>query len=449
MKFPLTFRLALRTVVALGLPAFAGIYPGSPAPAVAAVASTPSWRAPVTIATGERTDSPQIGVDKSGEAVAVWRRFGYARDFDLIQTASRRRGGGWTRPIAISPKMEAGFGPQVAVNSSGKAVAVWAGKEGKSLVIESSTRSADGRWSLPETISNLGEKSTEPQVALNDAGDAVAVWRIRNHLVRDKVQSASRSAGGTWSVPTNISEPGRDSTRAKVAIDGSGLAIAIWERIAKGGKVIQSASLPAGGRWSAPKDLSAKNARSEKPHLAVNPKGEAVAVWQHLVHRRFHIQSTSRSRGSGWSAPVAISPKKAFAYAPQVALNRRGEAAAVWVQKDDNELTSAESAARSPRGHWSKPTLISGKRYVRKSEIAIDDDGDAVATWEPNENNFFVWGTSRLPRGGWAHPVDLVRGGDIRAPQLTITPDGEAIAVWENERRGVSAIESASRPARR
>ena len=50
----------------------------------------------------------------------------------------------------------------------------------------------------------------------------------------------------------------QDFAAPQVAIEARGEAIAIWTRVTRGGAVVQSASRRAGGGWGSPADVSAR-----------------------------------------------------------------------------------------------------------------------------------------------------------------------------------------------
>jgi hypothetical protein len=64
---------------------------------------------------------------------------------------------------------------------------------------------------------------------------------------------ASALAAPTWLAPVNLSAPKHGAFNPQVAIDAAGDAVAVWERFDGTNFIIQSASRPAGGSFSAPR----------------------------------------------------------------------------------------------------------------------------------------------------------------------------------------------------
>src|SRR5438309_8882326 len=104
-----------------------------------------------------------------------------------------------------------------------------------------------------------------PQVALDPAGNAIAVWSRTGTTSPHPhvVQAAVRPVGGGWQPAQDLSVPGpdagQDADSPQIALDAAGNAIAVWY----GGGVIQAAVRPADGVWQAPEDLSTPDGSAE------------------------------------------------------------------------------------------------------------------------------------------------------------------------------------------
>lgn len=65
-----------------------------------------------------------------------------------------------------------------------------------------------------------------------------------------------------------------------------------------------AASASAAPTWLASTNLSEAGANAEGPQVAVDPQGDAVAVWQRYDGTDWIIQAASREAGGAWSVPV-------------------------------------------------------------------------------------------------------------------------------------------------
>ena len=190
--------------------------------------------------------------------------------------------GMWSTPVDLSADGYAAD-TQVSVNASGTAVAVWRGYDGSDFIVQS-VSSTDGGVNWSPTVSNLsaaGGNAELAQISVDAAGTAVAVWR-RSNGTNFIVQSASSTDGGVnWS-PTvnNLSAAGADAFGPQISVNAAGTAVAVWNRYDGSNFIVQSASSTDGGvSWSTPEDLSAAGVIAQNPQISVDSTGTAIAVW--------------------------------------------------------------------------------------------------------------------------------------------------------------------------
>ena len=89
--------------------------------------------------------------------------------------------------------------------------------------------SAAPMWLAPsEWLSPDGAHPTEPQVAMNAAGDVVAVWQGEyDGGTKRIIQARVHPAGGTWSGSVDLSADPGTAVEPQVAIDAAGNATAV------------------------------------------------------------------------------------------------------------------------------------------------------------------------------------------------------------------------------
>ena len=92
---------------------------------------------------------PQVALDASGNAVAVWAQQATSQSTYIVRAATRPAGGSWSRPSSLSDGTRIAGAPQVAVTPDGDAVVVWQHNSSGLSVIQSSSRS--GRCATPCT----------------------------------------------------------------------------------------------------------------------------------------------------------------------------------------------------------------------------------------------------------------------------------------------------------
>jgi PKD domain len=396
--------------------------------ATAGSASAVGWQPSVNAETGDKAAfANEIAVDAQGNAVGVWARHVSFLEWEIV-ASSRPRGGQWTVPVAISGDTRTGeiLRSKVAVDPSGNAVAVWAAR---------------------------------PPEAWGNENVFKALW------------SASRSPGGVWGEPEEISVASGVS-EFDVVIDGSGTATAIWHSFKEGeddppGNFVRAASRPLNGVWSDPVELSGTNGANAQ--VAVNPAGDLTAVWSgsdpdtdDLV-----VRTKSRPAGEPWDVTATdLSSDSGRATGVQVAVDPDGNAVAAWSYSECIDLEACEefeectdsecregldvsrdyvvqTAYRSETsGTWSGPTLLWDDTADENSPqvaLAVDPQGNASAIWSsfgPGGNLMRSSTRTAGAGGAWSTPVELSTpdGGSLQGkptnPRIVADPQGSLTATW-------------------
>jgi hypothetical protein len=398
-------------------------------------------------------ESPLVSVDSAGNATAVWQQY---RGGKLIyENAVRQAGGPWSTPSPFSGGLEGAYGLQIAVDSLGNETAIWVRRVGRSWVVQSATRSVGGSWSAPIALSAPGAGS--PLLVAGPEGNVTAVWLlVREEGRRSVVQSATRSAGGTWSAPVALSPPRKNARSPRIALDPQGGATAVWQEAYSG--AAESATRSSGGIWSAPVTLSVTGVRADWPQVAVDSQGNATAVWaaracncRRIGIQGRRIQTATRPAGGTWSAPVSISKAgRRLVQDPQIAVSPQGEATAIW-QRSNGSSLAVQGATRPAGGVWSRPVDITTGlgRGGQKLQLGVDSWGNATAIWEGYDTrpgpNFAIQAAKHPPGGTWSRPTDISRWTNtLGEPQLAVDPQGRSTAIWAIDAKGGVVIQSAT-----
>jgi PKD repeat protein len=217
-----------------------------------------------------------VGISAGGEAVAVWEHQEGA-DY-RTQAATRPAGGAWTKAIDISPKGDDANLTDVAVDPAGDAVAVW--EMQVTATIESASRPPAGSWSPPQKISSA-DKAFLPQVAIGPGGQTAATWERENSPGNYTVRGATGSVGAPWSEPADVSTSG-NVTPGGVAVEADGTAVAVWRGLEGTAHPIQTARKQLGGAWSKPLTISPLGQEAEAAAIVAAPGGGALAVWSRI-----------------------------------------------------------------------------------------------------------------------------------------------------------------------
>ncbi len=227
--------------------------------ATAPAGAAPTWLDPVASREIRRARSrqPDVAVDPQSYVVAVWLGRSAVSANCVVKSAVRMAGDSSQAPVDItSSAQNVAFAPPVAVYAQGNAVVIWQRRVGANYVIQGAVRPVDGAWEKPVELSGAGPNEDYPELAVDPQGNAYAVWQHRDGP-GSSVQGAVRPAGGAWQEPVTLSAPGRPAEGAQIAVDPHGNAFAIWVGSDGTHSIVHSAVRPAGGTWQEPVDLSA------------------------------------------------------------------------------------------------------------------------------------------------------------------------------------------------
>ena len=388
---------------------------------------------------------PDVDNDTFGNAVAVWSD--WLNGTNSVVRASRFIGAteSWSASVILSTPNRVATEARVAVAPNGDAVAVWQEADGARALIYSA-RLTGGAWSVPLPLSAAGDDDVLADVAIDQTGNAIALWVRRSDGLR--IYRARYSASsGTWggAVPLSAS-----AVRGypRVEFDGSSNAIAVWvSEVDADHSVIKAARyVGVTDTWSAIADISAPDQYAYWPELAVNASGNAVAVWTYgprgapgavVQAARFNVASLS------WPAPQTLSELAAQNASPRVAIDATGRATAVW--QTDTGATRLVQASRHTPGtaSWTPPFNLAGPPVTNEAgepRVAMNDAGNAVATWVAAAGSgqairaaFFNIIAGTWTTGATVSPTADVRSG---APAVTLNEAGRAVLVWQTGSTG-------------
>jgi hypothetical protein len=297
---------------------------------------TTAFGAPVTLsAAGGNATDPQVALDAAGNAVVLWSRFDGS--VNRIQATFRPTGGSFGATQTVSASGQSAVFPRLAVNPAGNAVAVWQRFDGADQRVQAAFRPAGGGFGGVQTISVAGQDGTAPDVAIDAAGRAVAIWQ-RFDGSDQRVQAASRAATGSFGAPQTLSAAGQDSVDPDIAVGAAGAAVASWQRFDGSVQRVQVSVRPLGGSFAAPQTVSPAGLQALDPRVGAAADGAAIVVWQQVQGGRFEIDTSRRPAGGQFGAAARISEAGTGALSPDLAFDAEGDALAGWHRFANNEF---------------------------------------------------------------------------------------------------------------
>ncbi len=327
-----------------------------------------AWSSPTSVGnlgvTNPYASPPRAAMDDNGNALIVWRQQYSAGDGIFM---SEYRNGVWTQPTStaqhISPSGsgQTAQNPQVAMDSNGNAIVVWQQSDGAFYQIYKSEY-RNGAWTHPANlaanISPDSQNAVNPQVAMDNNGNAIIVWQQNDGPTYTQIYK-SVYRNGTWTHPTNlttdhISLDNQNASAPQVAMDNNGNAIITWMQ-ASNSSVFKSEY--RNGIWQNPSSLADSISPATRSlsglQLSMDDNGNALIVWSqnddsvyfcnpappNLCSYTNYLQVyKAEYRNGAWSKPLSatdnISINNQPADSPAVAMGNNGDAIIVQRQLD-------------------------------------------------------------------------------------------------------------------
>lgn len=353
------------------------------------------WHAPILIyQTNFSIESPKIVVDAEGNTTAVWVINGSSNQ--SIQTAYKPYKKKWKKPIQLSSKILNATNPDIAVDHKKNVTVVWESNEGTYHVIRSITKPFRKEWGLSQIISPMTINATHPQIKVDAHGNMTSIWistvDINSRLVN--IRAASKPFKQCWKPSQIIS--GNDfvsSSNISLAVGAHGTIAASWlsYNSRQGVYKIRSAYKPPCKQWKKPETVYRNTSDSNKHEIVVDSKGNATLVGEFIQPSSISIVGSSRPVFGHWQpTPHMLPLNNLYVTNPHAAVDASGNVIAIWVSYD--KTSRGLYASYKPfHEDWQRdPTEITLLNEIPLfPQIAMNPKGNAVALWVSNDNGIF------------------------------------------------------------
>lgn len=307
------------------------------------------WSVPEAIETEEvRTAvNPVIAMNSSGSAVAAWAQNDGTRA--NVWANVYAPGAGWGTPKLIEANDTGNANqPQIAIDSGGNAHVVWIQDAGTvKPSIWGNLYRASGGWDVAFPLELESAAATNPHLGINANGNAVVVWdqSEETFIPPNKtvgywhVWHSMYTPETGWSAAGRIPALNSDTGyagQAQVGLDAKGNAIAVWLQQNPTKQTfydVWSNRFKFGQGWETPTPLEPGLVNNDiAPQVAVDPAGNAIAVWTHDTGA---LQFNRYLADSGWLTAKGLqpsNPQNTVLPPPQLAMDSAGNALAVYLQ---------------------------------------------------------------------------------------------------------------------
>lgn len=307
---------------------------------------TTGWGTATTIeAASGSVGKSSVGLDASGNALAVWSQIGPSTRFSIY--ANRYTpSGGWGSASLIETNEVIGTvdgDPVVAVAPGGNAVAVWKRSSGTSGQLWTNRFTVAAGWNTAsELVADGGGNQSIGlhDLALDANGNGMLVWGqvdfVSGAATWNSTVWFKRFVGGTWqSSSTEVAAPvssaqGLISTPV-LRMNAAGAALVSWGR--ENNSLVAAVAAPGavfGGLATV--RPAAASALTNLPTIGIDDANNGLAAWTDG-----DLYVSRLTPGTGWSTPTLHEGYALGSTAPAVDMTERGNAALAWVQFIPNE----------------------------------------------------------------------------------------------------------------
>jgi hypothetical protein len=342
--------------------------------------------------------------------------------------------------------------PQTAMDANGNAMAVWQQNDtanGTSSIWANRYSASTGKWDVAGPLENLAGNASDPQVALDANGNAVAVWSQVVDSTFRRIYAQRYVVGSGWGTALPIDAARLYGSSPRIAMDAAGNALVVWEQLsglAQGDQrtVWANRLASASGVWSGALQIYSGSETAFAPQIAVDASGTAIAVWSQrpITTDNSGVVSigSNRFNGTAWGTAEPVETDTAFTQQPSIAMDGKGNATAVWMQNDGTQYNLWANRYNNTSHTWGRaaPAHKGVSSNSHTPQVALDSAGNAIMVWHSQQLTGNFVGTvfaSRMDAGtgAWGAPAQLGQR-EIQQrfiePQIAIEANGNAMAVW-------------------
>ncbi len=247
----------------------------------------------------------------------------------------------------------------------------------------------------------------------------------------DGGSSNSGNSVHIWSDAEIIDAGAGDANRPEVAFDSSGNAIAVWYQLEGFRYRIWANRYTVGVGWGTASVIETASSDAFVPKIAFDGSGNAIAVW----HTSGNIWANRYTADTGWGAAEDIQTAAGWGSFPQIAFDGSGNAIAVWYQNEGVSSVNSIWANRyTADTGWgtAAPIETDNAGGAVDPRFAFDGSDNAIAVWEHYDGTRTnIWANRYSADTGWGTAAVIETAeGDAAAPRVAFDGNGNAIAVW-------------------
>lgn len=299
-----------------------------------------TWSAPVRLSTSAQVAPDYaLAMSPAGNAVLAWIDYRAAVG-DLPATrdlwVAEGNGASWSSRLNIESSDGDASRPVVAIGAGGAAAIAWEQRSDSGAPQVFAARwLGPSSWSAPQLLTVAGGSTTltsfEPRLAVDASGRMLAVWRQSDGGL-NQLWSSAAPAAGPFAAGRALTAPifAANLNEPSLAMNDAGQAVLGWGDIA-----VQFYNADT-GQWAASERRAATDplAPTLPPRVAIGPSGQATVAWVSGPGTNAQVVARSADASGAWLGdPQRIdSPSDGGSYQPQLGTDGSNHVLAVWLQ---------------------------------------------------------------------------------------------------------------------
>lgn len=295
-----------------------------------------------------------------------------------------------------------------------------------------------------------------PSIAINGNDNMTMVWGhddINKPPIKGFEIYYSAWDGGSWSIPSPVTDNNLPEFSPNVKFDKNGNAIAVWTlfnntsisantfifSVLGDAEIEYSVLNKTTGLWCTPKALTHNSVFEDYLTLSTDENDNVVATWG--VDKDNNLTTNSDRdiyysiwNGSDWIEPKVIAENVRVDAKPALAYSETN-GVCVWSADTDGNSTTVDDRELSYSvwngGLWSNPELLTNDNSEdTKPRLQFDTSNNIILVWvKQNETNDRIY-ISKF-ENVWSSPELVATSTTINEMDLSFDSHNNAIVVWQ------------------
>lgn len=351
-------------------------------PAASAAPTYIDSSSPSTV--GNVPSNARIAMSENGTAIASWIRDVSGQN--RVQ-ASVFSNGSWSAPANVSPQNAVVANPNVAINDKGVAVAAWMQKDENNHFQIQANRFTAGAFGASKQVSvgTSYDATGEMDVAVDGNGKFWAAYQVTDNGALNQVRVLRDNGAGAYGAQySSLSDS--TSFAPDIAVNNAGQAVLAWYNAGNGSSTIDVRRFnSSNGTWTAAKSIGNAGQIKVESEATLNDAGVATVgyVKQDLDNDYrasvARIKTDGNVTGNTYVSPAGVTTE-------HISLDQNDSGAAVLAWSQENTEVGYRTRAYETAGWASGSAVNANLAGTTYPKAAISDTGSYMIGWAEGGN---------------------------------------------------------------